>query len=131
MDVLTEEIVVVALGGALGSVMRFMLSRLIQFLFPFSELPWGIIVVNMLGCFAFGVLYCVFEYNLMLSPLWRAGLLIGVLGGFTTFSSFSFDTFHMLHRGAVFYASINVLLSVFGCLMATFVGYYLMRLLLI
>ncbi len=131
MAILTEEVTVVALGGAIGSVIRFMLSRFVQMLIPYPALPWGIIVVNLLGCFAFGVLYSLFELNLIMHPLWRAGLLIGVLGGFTTFSSFSFDTFHLIHKGEIFYASLNVCISVFGCLAATWVGYYIVRSLLI
>src|SRR3990167_8870920 len=115
----------------LGKESTFVLSRLTQMLIPYPALPWGIIIVNLLGCFAFGMLYRLFEANVILHPLWRAGLLIGVLGGFTTFSSFSFDTFHLLHKGEIFYASLNVCISVFGCLAATLIGYYIVRSLLI
>ena len=131
MNILSEEVTIVAIGGAIGSVARFMLSRFVQMLIPYPALPWGIIIVNLLGCFAFGALYGLFELNFIMHPLWRAGLLIGVLGGFTTFSSFSFDTFHLLHKGEIFYASLNVCISVFGCLAATLIGYYLVRSLLI
>ena len=127
MNMLPKEITVVAIGGALGSVARFVLSRLTQMLIPYPALPWGIIIVNLLGCFAFGMLYRLFEANVILHPLWRAGLLIGVLGGFTTFFSFSFDTFHLLHQGRLYYAALNVGISVFGCLLATITGYYFLR----
>jgi CrcB protein len=127
MNILSEEVTVVAIGGAIGSVARFMLSRFVQIWVPYPALPWGIIIVNLIGCFSFGVLYSVFEMNWVTHPLWRAGLLIGVLGGFTTFSSFSFDTFHLIHKGEMLYAFYNIFISVLGCLVATCAGYYAMR----
>ena len=124
MNILWFEILVVAIGGAFGSVARLLLSRTIQQLMPYEQLPWGIITVNVLGCFLIGVLYGLFELKLFLNPLWRAGLIIGVLGGFTTFSSFSLDTIVLLQRGAVLLAFSNVAVSVMYCLMATVIGFW-------
>jgi len=125
MDMLWMEIGVVALGGAIGSVARLLLSRLIQAWIPYEQLPWGIIVVNIVGCFLIGILYGIFEHNLLVNPIWRAGLVIGVLGGFTTFSSFSLDTFAFFHKGLPFLALSNVAISLLYCLMATALGFYL------
>ena len=111
MNLLSKEIIVVAIGGALGSVARFLLSRCVQVFIPYENLPWGIIAVNILGCFLIGILYALFQYHLLLNPVWRAGLLIGVLGGFTTFSSFSLDTITLLQKGAYFFALSNVFIS--------------------
>lgn len=66
----------------------------------------------------------------MVNPLWRVGLMIGILGGFTTFSSFSLDTIHLLQKGAVFFAFSNVLISVIVCLFATAIGMWMTRLIL-
>jgi fluoride exporter len=114
--------IVVAVGGAFGSVARLLLSRCIQFVVPYEGLPWGIITVNIVGCFLIGILYAVFQHHLLLSPLWRVGLIVGVLGGFTTFSSFSLDTFHFLLQGEFFSAISNVFISVAFCLLATALG---------
>lgn len=122
MNLLSKEILVVAIGGSIGSVARLLLSRLMQILIPFQALPWGIITVNILGCFLIGILYGFFEFKFLINPLWRAGLMIGILGGFTTFSSFSLDTFHFLLRGEFFSAFSNIFISVAFCLLATTLG---------
>lgn len=122
MNILYKEISVVALGGAIGSVVRLLLSRSVQALLPYATLPWGIIFCNILGCFLIGVLYGVFELKLLLNPLWRAGLVIGILGGFTTFSSFSIDTVVFLQKGDFHAAFMNIFISVVICLLATLLG---------
>ena len=127
MNVLSKEVLVVALGGALGSVCRFLLSRWVQILIPYENLPWGIIVVNVLGCFGIGVLYALFSYYLMINPLWRVGLMIGILGGFTTFSSFTLDTFYLFEKGSALFALLNVLISLIACLSATGFGIWITR----
>lgn len=122
MNFLLKEIIAVAIGGAFGSVARLLLSRWVQLIIPFEQLPWGIIAVNIIGCFFIGVLYGIFELKLLLNPVWRAGLVIGILGGFTTFSSFAIDTVVFLQKGAYFTAISNIFLSVVLCLFATLVG---------
>ncbi|EKD77722.1 MAG: Camphor resistance CrcB protein [uncultured bacterium] len=76
----------------------------------------------MLGCLLIGVLFGLFEAKLLLNPLWRTGLMIGLLGGFTTFSSFSIDTIHLLQTGEYVAGIANVIISVVACLMATVLG---------
>lgn len=127
MNILSKEMFVVAIGGALGSVARLLLSRTVQQLLPYENLPWGIIVVNVLGCFLIGILYAYFQHHMLLDTLWRAGLIIGVLGGFTTFSSFSLDTIVLLQKGALFSAFSNVTISVVYCLSATIIGMWVAR----
>lgn len=122
MNLLSKEIFVVALGGSVGSVARLLLSRWVQIIIPFEQLPWGIIAVNIIGCFFIGLVYGVFELKLLLNPLWRTGLVIGILGGFTTFSSFAIDTVVFLQKGAYMTAISNIFLSVVLCLFATLVG---------
>ncbi len=127
---LFKEFLVVALGGALGSMLRFALSRWVQGIVH-DGFPWGIFSVNVIGSFAIGVLWGVLNYHLEVGPLWRAGLLIGVLGGFTTFSSFSLDTIHLLQSGAIAAAFGNILLTVLSCLLATVLGLTLVRALIL
>lgn len=122
MNLLSKEILVVAIGGAFGSVARLLLSRSVQILMPFESLPWGIIIVNIVGCFVIGVVYGIFELKMLMNPLWRVGLIVGILGGFTTFSSFSLDTFYFLLRGEIISALLNIFISVGVCLLATVLG---------
>ena len=124
MSILYKEISVVAVGGAVGSVARLLLSRGVQAFFPYAELPLGIIAVNILGCFLIGFLYGIFELKLLINPVWRAGLVIGILGGFTTFSSFSIDTVVFLQKGAYHAALMNVFITLMVCLLATLFGIY-------
>ncbi|PIZ03436.1 MAG: fluoride efflux transporter CrcB [Gammaproteobacteria bacterium CG_4_10_14_0_8_um_filter_38_16] len=130
MNLFSKEMMVVAVGGGLGSLARFLLSRFTQALIPYAALPWGIMTVNVLGCFLIGLLYGVFEFKLLMHPLWRAGLMIGILGGFTTFSSFSIDTFYFLLRGEFFSAISNVFITVIIGLLATALGAWVMALFL-
>ena len=86
------------------------------------QFPYGTLVVNVLGCLLMGILFVLLSERLTLGPVWRAGLLIGLLGGFTTFSAFSMETVTLIEEGALLKASLNVLLSVFTCLAATWLG---------
>ena len=79
-------------------------------------------MVNVLGCLLMGVLFVWLTERASLAPVWRAGLLIGVLGGFTTFSAFSMETVSLLEEGAQVKALLNVVSSVVVCLGATWVG---------
>lgn len=116
----------VAVGGALGSVLRFGLSNWVQALSGRS-FPYGTLVVNVTGCLAMGFLFILFIDRLSDNTLWRAGLLIGMLGGFTTFSSFSIETFNLIEQGDWFRAVSNVLASVLLCLAATWIGALMAR----
>lgn len=121
MMLLKESLSVMA-GGALGSLGRFGLSRWIQSVTRFSDYPWGIFVCNVLGCFVMGILAGILIHRLEVGPLWRATLMIGFLGGFTTFSSFTLDTITLLQQGDMMSALSNILLTLFFCLLATVSG---------
>lgn len=120
------QIIGIALGGALGSVLRFYLSRQVN-QWTGTNFPYGTLLVNVVGCFLIGVLSVLLVERLTISPQWRAALLIGFLGGFTTFSSFSLDTFTLYEQGNNVAASLNIGLSLVCCLLATFVGTILGR----
>lgn len=118
----------VAIGGALGSVSRFYLSWWVQATTP-GDFPYGILCANLLGCFLIGFLAAILlPLRSVAAELWRVGLMIGVLGGFTTFSSFSLDNFKLLQQGAYLELGANVAVSVLGGLCLTAVGWCLGRL---
>lgn len=113
----------VALGGALGSVARALASVII----PAGRLPWATLAVNITGSLLIGWLIARFtplnEDNLGAHSFW----VVGVCGGFTTFSSFSWQAFEQLQKGHWAAAAANVVLSVLLCLAATWLGWRLAR----
>jgi len=116
----------VALGGAIGAVARATLSTAIHARWP-SSLPWGTIVVNLTGCLMLGLLAGYLESRPHLNPTWRAFGAVGVLGAFTTFSTFENETLALLQRGDVPAALANVGLSVAAGLLAVWTGVNLGR----
>lgn len=118
-----SALLLVALGGALGSVARALAGLAI----PAGRLPWATIAVNIVGALLIGGLMGKFgapdENNLRAQSFW----VIGLCGGFTTFSAFSWQTFDQLQRGNWVAAVLNVVLSVTACLLATWLGWRLMR----
>jgi fluoride exporter len=116
-----KETVAALMGGGLGSVFRYWLSGgVYRFVNP--TFPYGTLVVNVLGCFCIGFLMTLFEDRFAAQPLLRIFLTIGVLGGFTTFSTFSYETLALLREGSTLSGLMNVFLSVAGCLLATWLG---------
>ena len=111
----------VALGGAIGAVARAMLSTAILSRWP-STLPWGTIVVNVSGCLVLGMLSGSLESRPHLNPTWRTFGAVGVLGAFTTFSTFENETLALLQRGDVPSAIANVALSLIAGLTAVWIG---------
>jgi fluoride exporter len=123
-----KETFVAFLGGGLGSALRYWLSGSVyRFLSP--TFPYGTLAVNAIGCFAIGLLMSLFEERFAVQPLLRVFLTIGVLGGFTTFSTFSFETLALFREGSMVAAMINVIASLVTCLLATWGGSVLGKLL--
>ena len=116
------QLILVAVGGALGSVSRYMLATAVQrYTSPFF--PYGTFVVNVLGCMVFGIIMGAARQRFVLGPSERAFLQIGILGGFTTFSTFTYETFALLQDGEVFRACVNVAGQVVCGLVALWAGY--------
>jgi CrcB protein len=97
----------VFLGGGLGSVARFLMSTTVQKLFDGAAFPFGTFSVNMLGCLVIGMLGSMAESRGVFSFELRSFLFVGILGGFTTFSSFGFETFNLFRDGELAYALLN------------------------
>jgi CrcB protein len=112
----------VALGGALGSVGRFALSHQVYIWFG-REFAWGTLAVNLIGSFLIGFLTLLLVNKFAVSAEWRAFLLIGLLGGFTTFSTFSFESLQYLQTGEPTKAVLNMAANLLGCLLAVWLGW--------
>ena len=115
------NILSIAAGGALGALLRFWTAGSVQLLFG-GSFPLGTLVVNVSGSLAMGLLYVLLLERLNVGAEWRAALLVGLLGAYTTFSTFSIETLNLLETGEVAKAGLNVLLSVSMCLVACWTG---------
>ena len=92
------QIFSIALGGALGAISRYCLGNLISRIIGIA-LPYGTFVINIVGCFFMGLLMTMVIERCMLSTIWRLFLCVGFLGGFTTFSSFGYESLMLLQEG--------------------------------
>ena len=116
-----DKIVMAGLGGFIGSAARYWMSNL-TYRFLGQDFPYGTLFVNLLGCLLIGFLMTFFEERFLVNPNLRIFLTIGILGGFTTFSTFSYETVALLKEGSYLIGAGNILLSVFSCLGATWTG---------
>ena len=125
-DIIMLAYLWVAIGGALGSVGRFWLSGLVAARWG-ENFPVGTLVINVTGSFAIGIFAALTapEGRLLITPGLREFLMIGICGGYTTFSSFSLQTLNLLREREWLYAGGNVLLSVVLCLIAVWLGFML------
>lgn len=114
----------IALGGGLGALLRYKLGAWIH-TSPWAGLhahfPLGTLSVNLLGCLLAGLVLG-FHTRYPLNEAWRVFLFVGLLGGFTTFSTFGIDTINLCRRGDFGWASCNVLISVLGGLLLLFIA---------
>lgn len=117
-----ERLFWICLGGAVGTGARYLLSGWVLERFG-PAFPSGTLAVNTLGSFLLGALMFVGVEAGMLSPTLRLALTTGVMGGFTTYSTFSYETMRYLQDGAWALALLNVLVTVVGCLAACFLGW--------
>lgn len=121
-----RSILIVGLGGFIGTVFRFLISRYFQ-LHVFSVFPWGTFLVNIIGSFIIGILFGLSEKGDILSTEWRLFLTVGICGGFTTYSTFSNDAFILLQNNEFFrfatYSGLSFILGLF----AVFFGRLIMK----
>ena len=119
----------VGLGGAVGAVGRFMVMSWVGYA-GHTGFPWGTLTVNIVGAFVLG---CVLELSALTwspSPEIRAMVVVGMLGAFTTFSTFSMDLYYLIDRGAILNAALYAMGSVLVCLLAFWAGLSLFRMIL-
>jgi fluoride exporter len=112
-----KSLLIVALGGGIGSMLRYLCQKWLSENYP-HPFPWGTFIVNLVGCFLIGVIYAVSEKTSALTPQTRLFLATGFCGGFTTFSAFAFENMNLLRTGDVSYFLIysmgSVLLGIAG-----------------
>lgn len=114
---------IVGSGGFIGAVSRYGLSGLVHRQVPFATFPYGTLLVNLAGCFAIGMVAGLAETRQLFGPEFRTFALIGILGGFTTFSTFGYETFEMLRDAEVLRAMMNVGAHVVLGLTLVWLGY--------
>ena len=118
---MAAQYLAIAIGGAAGAVCRFWVSSTVH-VWLGRGFPWGTLAANVIGSLLIGLLSALLIERMDVSPLWRAGLLIGVLGSFTTFSTFSLETLNLVELGETVRAVLNALVSLLACVGAAWLG---------
>ena len=116
-----KALIFIAVGGAVGAVLRYLTSVTV-YAFMGRGFPYGTLFVNVSGSMLMGLLSVMMLERLDLGPELRAAVLVGVLGSFTTFSTFSIETLNLLEQGEMVRATANIVLSVLLCLVAVWSG---------
>jgi len=116
-----NQLIAIAAGGALGAVSRYLVASGVHNLLG-RGFPYGTLSVNIIGSLLMGFLYIVLIERLGVESYWRALVLVGFLGAFTTFSTFSMETLNLIENGEHIKAMLNMLLSVTTCLIACWLG---------
>jgi fluoride exporter len=115
------QILAIAGGGAVGAVARFLVSTGVYRLFG-RDFPWGTLAVNVFGSFGMGLLFVLLLERSLIGPEARAAILVGFLGSFTTFSTFSLETLTLVEQGEMLRALLNVAASLLLCVGACWAG---------
>jgi CrcB protein len=116
-----SQLVYIAAGGATGALMRYWMSNGVYAILG-RGFPYGTLTVNVVGSLLMGFCYVFMIERMDVSVEWRAALMIGLLGAFTTFSTFSIETLNLLESGEQLKAALNILLSVTLCIIGCWLG---------
>lgn len=116
-----NSLILIATGGAIGAVLRYGASIGVYSLLG-KGFPYGTLFVNVSGSLLMGLLSVLMLERFNIGPEWRAAVLVGLLGSFTTFSTFSIETLNLLEQGDLMRATMNMVLSVLVCLVAVWFG---------
>ena len=123
-----QKTILIALAGLVGTLLRYWLSGFMTRQYG-ETFPWGTMAVNLIGCFVTGVVFFLTEERFLLTPTIRTVILIGLLGGFTTFSAYGLQTFALLRYGEFVLAMCNVVTSNALGLFMVWAGYIFVRVL--
>ena len=121
-----KTLLFIAVGGSIGAVLRYGASLGVVSIMG-RGFPYGTLFVNVAGSLLIGLLSVIMLDRFNVGPEWRAAIFVGVLGSFTTFSTFSLETLNLLEQGELIAAITNVLLSIVVCLVAVWLGVVLGR----
>jgi CrcB protein len=121
-----KNLLIIALGGAVGSILRYLGQKLVNHIAAFT-FPMGTFLVNLVGCFIIGLLYGLSNKYSWFTDELRLLLVTGFCGGFTTFSSFSYESLSLIRQGNLLYFFLYTLLSLSLGILATFGGTSLIR----
>jgi len=119
------KIIVIGIAGLVGTLARYWFSGVLDQWWG-GTFPFGTLIVNLVGCLAIGFLFHSMEKYLV-DPIVRSAVLVGFLGGFTTFSSFAVQSFNLLRDGEMFLAGANIVISNIVGLFLVWVGYAVSR----
>ena len=119
-----KNILIIGAGGFVGSVARYLVSHL-NLTVTFHSVPVGTLLVNIIGSFAIGFLTGIAEKSMILTPAWRLFLMVGLCGGFTTFSAFASENLMLMHNGQFLSVLLYTGLSIFLGFLAVYLGYVL------
>ena len=125
-----RELILIGSGSFVGGVARYYLGALVPNVILVGRFPLGTLVVNLIGCFLLGVVGELSDRYQLISPLTRLAIVTGLLGGFTTFSAFGYETISLMRDGEFFLGALNIVLSVFLGLLAVWFGMRLMGVLI-
>ena len=121
-----KTLLFIAVGGSIGAVLRYAASLGVVSIMG-RGFPYGTLFVNVVGSLLIGLLSVIMLDRFNVGPEWRAAVFVGVLGSFTTFSTFSLETLNLLEQGELVAAITNVMLSIVVCLIAVWLGVVLGR----
>ena len=110
-------------GGFVGASLRYVVAGFVQRVDPAGSFPYGTVAVNVLGCLAIGLLSGLADSRQVIGVNARLVLMLGLLGGFTTYSTFAYETVALLRDGEQLRAALNVLVSVAACVGGAWLGY--------
>lgn len=123
-----KNLLIIGSGGFIGSIARYLVSQL-NLTVSFHSIPVGTLAVNVIGSFLIGFLTGIAEKSMLLSPEWRLFLMVGLCGGFTTFSTFTGENLMLAHNGQLLTVLLYTGLSIFLGFLAVYLGYVLTNLL--
>jgi CrcB protein len=119
-------LLIIGTGGFLGTIARYLTQQGISKILPIL-FPYGTLTVNIAGCFLIGIIYALADRGNALSPEWRIFLTTGFCGGYTTFSTFSYESYNLIRDEQYLYLSLYIGLSVILGIMATLLGIILIK----
>jgi CrcB protein len=121
-----RTLILVGIGGLAGSVLRYLVALFFARQAA-TAFPWATLAVNLAGCFLIGIFFALSEKGSLLSPEWRILLTTGFCGGFTTFSTFTYESIRLLQDGEILFVSLYIGGSVVAGLLLTYLGILLIR----